>query len=347
MCASRNMQKTNLFASQQNGSAADAADYDKNQVLDLLLAQKMAFTQDFLRARNLAFSGNKLRLRERLANYVDSQTLSIPDLISLLNQIEGWGRQHIYLYRCVDRLVEDWSSEAFAVSQLKRAGLIDLLDAQRTLLLPEVPTITSIHWSPSRMKLVWVEARHWEQRLQDEDIAKADLVWRAYKRHISRGIVTFEWNLLNGRAMLMIEQLPRGFRYSESRDFFASEMEPIVSLGRFQPIQVSKAIKPIEQSEPVRCRQIAFESPTGATAQFTSASRSRDVYQDDTFESAADIMRDSTIGSDGNFYWQKGGGLSRELHCRIYGHDQRVGIFGQHREADVRHVLEKIIRHSS
>ena len=338
---------TIVSANEHSGSIAEASDCDVNQLLDLLLAQKMEFTQEFLRARSLAFSGNKQRLRQRLTDYIDEQMLPIPDLVDLLNQIEGWGRQHVYLYRCLGTLADDWSNEAYATSQLKRAGVESLLNMQRTLLLPENPTITSIHWSPTRMRLIWIEARQWEQRLPDEDVVEDDLVWRAYRRHVTRGIVSFEWNFVNGNAMLMIEQLPRGFRYSESRDFFASDMEPLVSLDRFQPIQVSRAVKPIERSEPVRCRQIAYESPTGATAQFTSASRSKDVYQDDVFMDAAETLRNSTIGSNGNFYWQQSDRLSCELHCRIYGYDQRVGIFGQHREADVRHVLESIIRHSN
>ena len=48
----------------------------------------------------------------------------------------------------------------------------------------------------------------------------------------------------------------------------------------------------------------------------------------------------------GNFYWLPArGGLARELHSKLYASDQRVGIFGEHLEKDVRHVLVRIRRH--
>jgi hypothetical protein len=68
------------------------------------------------------------------------------------------------------------------------------------------------------------------------------------------------------------------------------------------------------------------------------------VYANPILEDAVKPLRGKSEGVDAIFYWLASEELSREVHCRIYGDDQRVAIFGQQTEGDVRYVLSHIVR---
>ena len=56
-------------------------------------------------------------------------------------------------------------------------------------------------------------------------------------------------------------------------------------------------------------------------------------------------MGDSLAGRHGNFYWPMPGEVKREIHIKLYGKDQRVGIFGECSEEEVRYVLRGVRGH--
>jgi hypothetical protein len=312
-------------------------------VLDYLHSHKMAFTQEFLRARNLPFSGTKAKLRERVEEYLGDGRLSATDLVQLLNDIEGWGNQYIYLYKGPDHLIEPWLEEDFARERLANLGAADLFNRQRHLVLPEEATLSSVEWTPDRVRFVWVEKRQWEERVAEEDFEKGGMVWRAYRINISRGLTAFDWDLVSGHAMLMIQRLPRGTQYHLIRDEFERKLEPAIGLSQFERVRVSRAIQPIEASNEVRRRKLSYQARRGGKATFTSADQSSDTFADAAFERAGQALREETSGWLGNFYWlSQEGKLERDLHVQIYASDQRTGIFGEHKEQDVRYVLSRI-----
>lgn len=315
-------------------------------VLDYLLAHKKAFIQEFLRKRRLPFSGTKATLRKRLEGYLGDGRLDAADLVRLLDEIEGWGNQHIYLYKAPSWQIEPWLEEDSARKHLSERGLADLVNRQRPLVLPEKAILSAIEWTPERVRFVWIEKRQWEERVSEEDIEEEGMVWRAYRVKISRGIIAFDWDLVSGHAMLMIQKLPQGTRYHQIRDRFARELEPIIGLDQFEPVRVSRAIQPIEASGEARRRQLAYETRRGSKARFTSASPSRDAFEDPILQRAGQALKGETASLWGNFYWLPvNDKLDRDLHCMVYAKDQRVGIFGERREPEVRYVLSRILYH--
>ena len=316
-----------------------------NLALDYLLAHKKEFIQEFLRERSLFFSGTKSTLRRRLEGYLGDGQLGIADLVQLLDEIEGWGNQHIYLYKAPSQIVEPWLEENSARRHLDDLGLADLFNRQRPLVLPEETTLSAIEWTLERIRFVWVEKREGEERASEEDFEREGMVWRAYRVNVSRGLVAFDWDLVSGYAMLMIQRLHRGTKYSQTRGRFTRELEPIVGLNYFEPVLVSRAIQPIEASGEVRRRQLKYQTRRGGKATFTSAGRSQDTFEDPNLQRAGQALQRETASLLGNFYWLPKDTLKHELHCNIYAADQRIGIFGEHREQEIRYVLSRILHY--
>jgi hypothetical protein len=321
----------------------DLTDGDIQLCLDYLLSHKMEYTQEFLREQDLPFSGTKIVLRERINGYIGNGRVVGEILIDLLNKIEGWGNQHIYLYKASSKSINPWLQEESVKKRLDDLGLVDLFNHKRPLILPEKPRLSSIEWTNERVRFVWVEKRQWEERLPEKDIVSGDIVWKAYQIKSSRGLTAFDWDLISGNAMLMIQSLPQGGDYSLIRTRFEKELDLIVGISNFEKVLVSRAIQHIERSGEVRPRQLAYSTRQGGMANFTHSS---DGDMDPDLDRAESALGNDTAGILGNFYWLPvPNALEHEFHCKIYAIDQRVHIFGERQEMEVCFVLSRIRNH--
>lgn len=319
-------------------------DEEVEALFEYLLDHPKRLLRQFLRGHDLPVSLTKTDLRGRLARAVETGEVAVADLISLLNEVEGWGDQHIYLYRSTPRQAEDFSSPLHLRSILKEHGVLHLYNRRNPLVLPSQPEVTSIKHSPERLSIQWVEVREWEQPVPEEDFEEGEMVWRAFRKQTRRGVTTFDWDLITRHAALMIQRLPSGTNYVGERSRFEEVLDPLVGLGGFfAPLRVSRAIARIEESGEAQRRQYRHETPNGYVASFTSPSRKRDAFDDPAMERARLALGGNTMPVFGNLYFKEiEGRLDRRIHVKLYPKDQRVGIFGGCSEGEVRYLLSRV-----
>jgi len=324
--------------------------FEKNDdefVVDYLLAHKMLYVQEFLKSKDLSYSGTKEKLRNRLNGYLSDGKISNIELINLLDKIEGWGNQHIYLYISPDNIIKLWQTEELTRGRLKKHNLDELLNQKKPILLPEKPTLSSIEWNPERMRFFWIEKRIHERKIPEKDKTdeeEKDLLWKAYKIMTSRGVIVFEWDLISGHAMLMIQRLQSRDKYHQIKGRFLQELDPIIGISNFETVRVSKAIKQIENSGEARKRQLTHCTILGGKVKLSSDSRKTDLYADPQLKESRKALGKDITSWLGNFYFSPDQGccLNKEIHVLLYAEDQRVGIFGECREEEVRYILSKI-----
>lgn len=333
------------------GGITRAASSDVELLLTYVLGHKLDFTRHFLRGRKLPYSGTREQLRERLLSHLEAGRVSAVELATLLNQIEGWGNQHVYLFNAPSALAAAWIKQSEVEARMAKLGLGDLLNRPRPLVLPDDRTLAAIEWSPQRLRLVWVEKRGWEQRAPDldrfEDQRDERLTWQAYRTHYMRGLLAFDWDIASGQALLSIQRLPADAGYDQVRGELQAQIEPIVPLRDFRTVRVSRAIQRIGASDEVRRRQLVYKTRRGSQATLISAERTIDAFSDPKISEAGELLEEGAAGLLGDFYWRTVDGmLSQEMHTKLYADDQRAGIFGEHTESDVRYVLSRIRHHS-
>jgi hypothetical protein len=321
---------------------------DQDIALDLLLDHKAQFVRAFLEGHGIPTSGTKEELRDRLDQALGTGRVAVGDIIEHLDEIEGWGNQHLYLYRAPDGLLPTWRSETSVKAILRTAKKISLLNAHLPLAYPSEPTLSRIAWSPDRIRFVWITTRTWEERLEEDDERDGSKVWKAYEERVARGVLAFDWNLLSGEAMLMIERLPSGNDYGEARAVLARELKPFFDIGLFTSVEVGRAIQPIEKSAEVLNRALALRSQRGTKFSFPGRGGIRDAFErDPDAQRSRASLGDNVSGDAGNFYWKRSGPLTGDLHTTIYAKDNRVGIFGQRQEEEVAHVIQRIRHYCS
>jgi hypothetical protein len=338
-------------------------DGEQPLLLDLLFDHRAEVIRDFLRERERPVSGTKEQLRERLTGYIADGIVAVLDLVDLLDTVEGWGNQHVYLFRANANApaLQEWADEAKVRAVLRRRGLEHLLNRRRRLLLPATRQLVSIEWSSRRVRFVWVETRLWRERrpdldrredsprraahLDQEGLAARALEYDAYEVFRGRGIIAFELDLVSGQAVLLIQQLPSGNDYAAVRETILEELQTMIDVRSFHPVRVGRSIVRLAELDGVRRRQLEHMTARGSRINYVSAERDADAFADPTLEQARRGAGAGVVGRMGNFYWRLPN-AEREIHVKVYAPDQRVGFFGECAETEVRNVLRLVRQHS-
>lgn len=338
-------------------------DGDQSLLLDLLFDHRAEVIRDFLREHECPVSGTKEQLRERVTGYIANGTVVVSHLVDLLDRVEGWGNQHVYLLRAkaTAPLLQEWADETKVRTALRRRGLEHLFNRRRRLVLPTTRQLVTVEWAPRRVRFVWVETRTWRERRPELDNpdhplreATTDrptqtnrtLVFDAYEVFRGRGIVAFELDLVSGQAALLIQQLPSGNDYAAVRGVILEELQPLLDAQSFDPVLVGRSIVRLEALPGVRPRQIEHTTQRGSRINYVSAERDAGAFADPTLQQARQGAGTRVVGRTGNFYWRLVADAEREIHVKVYAPDQRVGFFGECTEAEVCDVLRLIRQHS-
>jgi hypothetical protein len=325
-------------------------------LVDMVLAHPNRYIKEILKNNDIPTSGTKEELREKFNDGLSTGKLTIPTLVNFLDEIEGWGNQHVYLYKSSDEHLAPIKDESEFVKVLKRVGLYGLLNKYNPIILPDVPKVTAIKLGNSRLRVQWVEKRTWENRLSEQDQkmepqlndgdgswSQTEIIYKAYQINTKRGITTFDLDLVTGYGALMIQRLPSGSEYEEKKEFFEKEIEPIVKISSFERVRFGRAINKIMDSGEVISRQGGFQTAGGAKASFTSRTKKRDTKADPDLKKSQEALGPNAVAILGNFYWlPQSSRLERQLHVKMYSKDQRVGFFGECLEKEVRYVLSRI-----
>jgi hypothetical protein len=322
-------------------AAADDGDgkTDVAFLLDVLFDHKMVWIQRLLKDKGQSATGNKPDLRRRVEDCLEDETLEASDLVDLLDQVEGWGNQHVYLYKASGALIAALSDEKKLKEKLRKLRLTGLFNGRIPLVLPDPPALSAIEWTAERIRFIWVEKRTYREPRDDESYVEGAIEYDAYEVKQSRGMVSFSCDLVTGFAELLIQRLPSGNDYRAEQKKYLDELADFFDVTELTPAKISGAIKKVDQAKGIRKRSSQLTTPLGYQVTYTSRSRKDDVYKDPNIQKARKALGKTVAGRLGNFYWPI---LGRDVHIKLYAKDQRIGIFGECTAAEVENVLSEI-----
>src|SRR5271168_2184303 len=110
-----------------------------DRVVDYVFSHSIESIKGFLKDTELKVSGKKEVLRARVQDAIDNGKTDISALVNLIDTIEGWGNQHVYLYQSPDGETKTWRSEALARKRMATIGQDQLFNRRRPLVLPDEP----------------------------------------------------------------------------------------------------------------------------------------------------------------------------------------------------------------
>jgi len=137
------------------------------QLIDLLLAHKKGYVQQFLRENGFRRSGTKEDLRERLLALYEEGKITHEQILQRLDLIEGYGNQHLYLFRIPEHHIEELRDQENVRRIFEENNLGDVYNSYRALVFPEEPEIASITHDDDWLKIRWVVKKEKTQLLEE------------------------------------------------------------------------------------------------------------------------------------------------------------------------------------
>jgi len=179
---------------------------DEQKILiDFVLALQKRHVRDFLKRAGLRSSGTKPDLREKIQEALQNGDLTYEQVVDFLDSVASWGKQHVILYKGPRGDLRSWKDADQIQRHLKQHRVGKFLNARLPLILPDELTLSSITHSDGTLRVVAVQKQEYTERTPEHDARKevddgALITLKAYKNHVLRALVVFEWNLTTNTA---------------------------------------------------------------------------------------------------------------------------------------------------
>lgn len=211
---------------------------DRPVLIDLVLAVRKSSLQDLLKRVKLARTGTKPQIRSRIEEAVEKGHIRHETLVEFLDSVSLWGKQHVLLFDGPRHPIDEWKNTEQVHERLKQFQLDRLFNAHLPLVLPETLTLSSIAHTGERLRVTAVRRDKYDERAPQHDADEVThdgepIHLRAYKRHVSRVLVSFEWDLVANTVMLQITQLHREMEYEEAAQRFWALLRGWLDIERF------------------------------------------------------------------------------------------------------------------
>lgn len=316
-------------------------------LIDLTLSHNNREIQEFLKSKDLKYSGTTKELKEKLKKYIDSGDITPEEIISLLDQLEEYGNQHIYLFNLPENYLSELQDEELLKQNLETNGYLELYNGYRPLFLPENPEILSISYDLDWFKIRWGVKKEDLTPIEENTITEDDGQKYLIQKFLIRSIretTLFQVSMVNGDAELLIHRSTNS-DYENEKNEYMNQIYNIFKWDPLENIELNPAIVNIESSGEVRTRIINLQTPRRSNIEITSHSKGNSINDDPDALNTRNSVN-LAIGKRGNFYWLPDRSdeiLSRELFTIIYS--DRFSIYGERHEEEVNYVIGRVRYH--
>lgn len=278
-------------------------------------------------------------------------------LTSFINDVEDWGRQHIFLYRSdpKDR-VQFRGMTLKQVSDLVNDHKLGIgVNKVRPIFIPEssgYKVFKIIFVEGRRISISWVNKRVLRTRLKEKDyMTESGVEYHAWGTYIIRGISSIDWDLTTGQMMIRISQADNKEIYDIAKGVAIKFMEKVFSINQssWQPLSIKRAISRIKDCGEVSTKKYNQVSRAGGKQILQSRDKKHGLENDTELSQAGKAVKDQFASTYGNFFWVRddsGKELEKDIHTTLDSESRSFLIYGIQEEATVRYIIGRIISHA-
>lgn len=336
-----------------------------SNLIDFVMALKKKALKPLMMELGLKVSGTKPEFREQISSGIKTGSIEVKKLISFLNEQAPLSKQHVYLFDGVANRSRFRKTD-YLKGRLVNHKLEGLYNSSRSLLLPEVLTLSTIRHSTDKLTVYANMGKSYLERDSELDEQGeledgSDVEWRAYRRHIERISVIFRWDLINNNASLHITQLPSRMVYENVRDAFFDLVRPwLPAIDNFAIIDTQKAIKNLHKLHAGKqgetdSHKIGYRTPGGIDVTANSSSVNTSLHDSKLVEDSMGDIRDgdNVTGRVANIWFLtqhdtphlKSNPLQQKTRVEIIGYHKRINFPSPQPQEVINYVLGRIRRH--
>jgi len=315
----------------------------KKIVAQIVLAQGNIFIKDLLRSNNVPIGNTKADFAKNLNAAIDAGALTQAVIEAWLDEIEGWGNQHVYLF------------EPLSISQTKIRPALEaskyagLLDRKVSYEFPDTLILSAISFSGDHLSIAWHRSRGAWERAKSKDFRRDEgpdcFEYRAYRERFDRSVVRFEWRLGDPYCAVMIQLPNEGEEHAQALGRVWQDLKE-VGLTRGQPtkIRLSPAFKRLSRNTQATVQSTRLVTQGGHVELVSTLSEGGI----DAVEAVREVRRGvddaNFAAADGMFSFaaEKYKQLSRTIKMEGYGLESRLRIWVQCKRDDVYTILSII-----
>lgn len=321
---------------------------------DVILAQGNVFIKELLRQKGLRLGATKADLRVRLFRAIDDGIVELSDLEAWAAEVEGWGQQHVKLWRVPGAACDDplWDDGDLIGDRLRAAGFGDAWDRPTSVAFPEDLTLTAARYDGARLRLEW--HRGGEEWIRDagEDRKEwigDDYYWfKAFRQLRRRSMTRFEFRRADGIAAAFVPAS------EEARGPILTSVAEVVGTlipeDALSPTNISRAIGRLDENylgDAAAPRSVSARfSAQGAAVEFSSTSAGHAYGEVDTIRNVRlAVVAGTVVGESGEFLFEGAPdtGPARTMRVHLSGKTATVWLRHQMTEGQAWAVLAVIL----
>lgn len=298
--------------------------------------------------------------KEQLIEFVLKEISKDDALLDLLtdyvNELEEWGRQHIFLYRSdpKDRSSFRELSEKELNAKLLEAKIDLKVNEYKSIFIPEKAgyEIYQIDFEEGkRFSVSWVQRKIVRTRLDEADFSEGEIEYHAWGTYVARGLLILDWNLGTGQMMIRITQAETKDTYDIGKKRALQFMDKVMGISihswSFQDIR--KSIAKIKDSGEVSTKKYNQETLAGGKQSLQARDKKTGVEKDAELNQASRVLKDKYASTYGNFFWleEKTEKLEKDIHTTIDSNTRSLIVFGLQDEQTVRYIIGRIVHYSN
>lgn len=320
-------------------------------------ASSLEVVRDFLRERKIPITApnwDELYI-QRIQPALESKKLLIEDLSVLLRQVEEYGKQHIFLFKCTPDDAGKILKRTRVESAATDLGVFERMSVPLHLEMPETPSIVDIRLEeapngsgPISLTVKICETRESSKLVDDNLDPITNRRTKTYQINKKRAISIAHLDR-HGLLQIRIASRDTSTKYHEQLSAIISIILKLLPIGVFEPVSLSKAKDTLYNKQDDFSGIIRYSTTTamndfGISMNLAAPNLSKNLSEDGGSSAAMkSFMAEKGFVTGSNIWFIMPNDASRQIHVYLSGERNEFAITATCTPGEYSYVIEKIL----
>jgi hypothetical protein len=314
----------------------------KKTVATIILSQGNDFIKDLLRTNGIKIGATKKDFAENINDAIDAEQLTQTMIEAWLDEIEGWGNQHVYLFEPPS---VDVATLGALLADSEHA---ELVGQRQSYTFPDELSLSNIAHSTYSLSLIWHLGKEGWDRAKSKDFQKTEGLelyrYDAYRQRMDRSIVRFDWQFADAYCAILIHR-NKDIDHDQAIGVVWETLKAlkVVTNSCFR-LSLSQAVK--SKSKKQGTKQARLEAD-GGYVNLVSTLQEGGIDQVEAVRQTRHAMNDSKFSrAQGMFVLGAEETLEAPMSVQVYGSEGRLRLWAQCKRDDVYAIIRHLMDHN-
>jgi hypothetical protein len=314
----------------------------KENVRAIILLQGNAYIKELLRLHGVKIGATKKDFAQNIADAIDDGRLNQAKIEAWLDEVEGWGNQHLYLFAAPSAAPHD------VANLLAQSDFKDFVGKKQDYDFPEQFTLSNISHEPDRLSIVWHLGKEGWDRAKYKDYAKTVGLERyrfeAYRQRMDRSILRFEWRFVDAHCAILVHR-NKDIDHSEAMAIVWQALQALeICDAPCARLSLSEAVKAASKKKGTKNTRLEAD---GGFVELVSTLKDGGIDEVEAVRHARNAVNDAEFArAQGMFDIETGGEAGETIAVQVFGSEGRLRLWAQCKRDVVYAVVDHVMKHN-